>query len=536
MNGNDSVLLLKALLLSTSDLNTLRYSHDKKKKGFIVSRGIGMALVYLMLAGYSFATCYGYGKIGIISSAPVLCALIISSLALVFTFIKSDGYLFNFKEYDMLMALPFAPKTVAACKFLYMYIKALPWYMAISVPMLIGYGYFERPSLLVYPVWIVLSLLLPVIPMLAASFLGFVIAGISSGFKKAHIVQTILMFAVCLAALCIQFVAKDLLADGAVKQTLESIASVTESAGRVYMPAGWFADSVTALSVPSMLLFVIVTFLLFTVVFAVVGRSYRNINSALKSHAAARNYKMTSVKSRSMLHAIVFKEFRRFTGSSLYMMQGGFGELLALLLGLAAVIFGLDTIADKLTEGASFDPYIVRPAIPMLVYLFIGMLATTVCSPSLEGKNYWIVQSLPIPSKILYQGKMLFNMYLSVPFMAVSTILLCISAKVTVLNTILYLILGFSLCCFSTTWGAVCGIRHMRLDWENEIEVLKQGAAVMIYLLPNMFACIGIGALAVFLGMRMDHSLLAITLIVPVAILSLICYKIALSLAQRRSC
>jgi len=117
--------------------------------------------------------------------------------------------------------------------------------------------------------------------------------------------------------------------------------------------------------------------------------------------------------------------------------------------------------------------------------------------------------------------------------MAISTILLCISAKVTILNTILYLILGFALCCFSTTWGSVCGIKHMRLDWENEVEVLKQGMAVVSYLLPNMFACMGIGALAVFLGMRMDHSIIAILLIVPVSILALISYKIALSLAEK---
>ena len=533
MNGNDHILLLKALLKSTSGLNTLRYSHDKKKKGFIISTGIGLGLIFLMLAGYSFAVCYGYGKIGIISSAPVLCALTISSVALVFTFIKANGYLFNFKEYDMLMALPFAPKTVAACKFLYMYIKALPWYMAISVPMLIAYGYFERPNVLVYPVWIVLSLLLPVIPMLAASFLGFLITGISSGFKKKSIVQTVLMFVICVAGLSIEFFAKKFFADGAAVKTLESISSATEKAGRIYMPAGWFSDSVTALSVPSMLLFTVVTILLFVIVFAVVGKAYRNINSALKSHAAAKNYKMTSQKSRTILHSIVFKEFRRFLASSLYMMQGGFGVLLAVLLGIVAVIFGFDTIAAKLMDGMTFDATVVKPAIPMLVYLFIGMLATTACSPSLEGKNYWIVQSLPIPKKVLYQGKMLFNMYLSVPFMAVSTILLCISAKVTVLNTILYLILGFSLCCFSTTWGSVCGIKHMRLDWENEVEVLKQGMAVVSYLLPNMFTCLGIGALSVFLGMRMDHSIIAILLIVPVSIFALIFYKIALSLAEK---
>jgi ABC-2 type transport system permease protein len=121
---------------------------------------------------------------------PVICALTISVLSLVFTFFKSNGYLFNFKEYDMLMSLPFEAKTVAGCKFLYMYIQSLPWYLSISVAMMIGYGIYAHPFILVYPAWLILSLFLPIIPMLASSFLGFLIAKISSGFRKTNMIQT----------------------------------------------------------------------------------------------------------------------------------------------------------------------------------------------------------------------------------------------------------------------------------------------------------------------------------------------------------
>ena len=79
--------------------------------------------------------------------------------------------------------------------------------------------------------------------------------------------------------------------------------------------------------------------------------------------------------------------------------------------------------------------------------------------------------------------------------------------------SILYLILGLVLCAFSTAWGCVCGIRHMRLDWENEVEVIKQSGAVTIYLLPNMFVVMGLTVLVVFLGTKIDHRLLAVMFI-----------------------
>ena len=137
---NNSILLLKTLLLSTSQRNIFRYSKDKKKRKKIVGSTIGLFLLYAMLIGYGILMCIGYGAAGIIDAAPVMCAFVISVLAFFFTFFKTNGYLFNFKEYDMLMALPFEARTVAACKFLYMYVKSLPWYLSISFAMLIGYG------------------------------------------------------------------------------------------------------------------------------------------------------------------------------------------------------------------------------------------------------------------------------------------------------------------------------------------------------------------------------------------------------------
>ena len=204
-----------------------------------------------------------------------------------------------------------------------------------------------------------------------------------------------------------------------------------------------------------------------------------------------------------------------------------------MLLGFVTLVIGFDRILDIVTQEAPFDHAILQPAIPFIVYFFIGMLATTACSPSLEGKNYWIIQSLPLSMKSVYQGKMLFNLYLTVPVMAFSVLCMCVSARVPVLNTALYLVLGLALCAFSTTWGCVCGVRHMRLDWENEVEVVKQGTAVTLYLLPNMFVTMGLTTLVVFLGQHVDHGLIALGFTLIAGVLALLSYYRVLALAKR---
>ena len=73
----------------------------------------------------------------------------------------------------------------------------------------------------------------------------------------------------------------------------------------------------------------------------------------------------------------------------------------------------------------------------------------------------------------------------------------------------------------------------MRLDWENEVEVIKQGAAVTVYLFPNMFGTMGAAILSVFLGTKMDRNLVLGIMILTTAALAMICYRKAMRLAEK---
>ena len=519
------ICLLKAFLKSTSLWNAFRYS--KEKRGKIIGNLVGVGIIQLLIMGYCIAAVIGYGMMGIMEAAPMLTAMIISLLSFVFTLFKTNGYLFGFKEYDMIMSLPFASKTIVSCKFLYMYIKSLPWYGIISLPVMVVYGVFEKPGVLTYILWILLTLFLPVVPMLVASAIGFLIVKFSAGYKKKNIMQTVLMMIVVLFAFSLQFILQNLFQNEDMEVVLQGLAETTQSIGTVYAPAAWFSNSVIRGSIADILLLVGVSILTFELVMVLVGKSYKKINSSLKTHAASKQYKMSALKKSNLAQAIAFKEFKRLLGSATYMTNAAIGDILCVVFGVVVLIFGFDNIITVVLRGAPIDTQILQPAIPLVVYFFVGMVATTAISPSLEGKNFWIVQSLPIETKVLYQGKMLFNMYLTVPAMLFSVGCICISAGVSILSAVLYFILGIALCCFSTTWGCVCGRKYMRLDWENEIEVVKQGTAVTVYLLPNMFVTMGLIVLVVFLGTKMDANLILLLLTAIVSVLAYLCYLIA---------
>ena len=85
---NNRLVLLKTLLLSTSQMNIYKHCKDKKKRGKIVGNTIGIIVLYLMIMAYAIAQSIGYGKFGLKDSIPVSCAMIIAALAFFLTFFK----------------------------------------------------------------------------------------------------------------------------------------------------------------------------------------------------------------------------------------------------------------------------------------------------------------------------------------------------------------------------------------------------------------------------------------------------------------
>ncbi len=520
---NKDVLLVKTLLKSTSGLNVLKYSTDKKKKGNTIGTIIGFSILYIFLIAYGIFTAIGYAQAGLIDRLPMLTALTVSLMAFFFTILKVNGYLFNFKEYDMLMAMPFSIKTIAASRFSYMYVKSLPWYLCIEVSMLIGYACFAKPDLWFYIVWILLSMLLPVIPMVFATLIGYAIARVGSGFKQKKLVQTILTLAFVILCIFSNFIFEAIFKDGDGEKIVEDIASLTGSIADYYLPAKWFCNAVGEFKVADILLLTGASIALFEALFYLISGSYRKINSSLMSSSSTVKMKTGDIKKRSIVNTIAYKEFRRLLGSTLYITNAGVGEIMAAILGIVGFIVNADVLIGKMFAGAPINREMLLPAIPFIIYLFLGMVPTTACSPSLEGRNYWIIQSMPIDKWDLYKGKMLFNMYFTVPFMLLGTIGLCVSARAGIANTVLYIVTGFVLCAFSTTWGCVCGIKHMRLDWENEVEVIKQGTAITVYLLPNMIATMALLIGVVELGNKYNQTVVVSLITLLAALLALLC-------------
>lgn len=526
-------VLLKNLFLSTSSINNLKNEKDKKKKNKIKGAIFGKCILYLLLIVFCVFISIGYGYSGLTASIPVFCCLTIAFIEFFFTIFKTNGYLFAFKDYDMLMALPFSVKDVVSSKFLYMYIENLPWTISISLAMEIGYGIFAKPVFYVYIIWFALSLLIPLFPMVLASLIGTLIAAAGTKSKHKNVVQIILTVIFVLFCISLRFIIEGIIRDNKVEQTLNQISDATNNIKNVYFFAKMFENSVVKCSFVDILLFIVINIAVFELVFTIISRYYRQINSKLMTSSVSRKFKMGKLKNHKVVTSVAIKELKRFTGSVNYFVNAGLGQIIILILSIAVIFIDVDKILYGMTNGAPVSKRMLLPAVPMLIYWMNSMMVTTAVSVSLEGKNYWIIQSLPITKREFYNGKMLFNLWITVPFAIIGNVALGFACGGTLLDVLLCAVTGIIQCLFCSAWGMVCGLKFQKFDWENEMEIIKQGAGTVAYLLPNMFISMGLVVLMVVLGLK--FSFVTITLITAAVylLLALISYLMVMKKAER---
>ena len=114
---------------------------------------------------------------------------------------------------------------------------------------------------------------------------------------------------------------------------------------------------------------------------------------------------------------------------------------------------------------------------------------------------------------------------------SVTTVSLRFSAGV--IGTVLNISLIIVLCFLSTGYGLLCGIHYRRLDWENEIEVVKQGTALVLYLFPNMMLTMAFIVGVTSLGRKINPAVIQFILIPVILLIAFVCWKKAIEAAER---
>ena len=142
-----------------------------------------------------------------------------------------------------------------------------------------------------------------------------------------------------------------------------------------------------------------------------------------------------------------------------------------------------DVILDVLAQMPE-----LASSLPVFLALAIGgMLGMTLFTPSsvsLEGKNLWILQSMPVSGAQVLRAKLRMADLLTLPAAVIASVCcVCVTelSPLILLDSVLF-------ARFANALGLREGIVHAKLDCVNEAQAVKQSWAVML----TMLVCWGV--------------------------------------------
>jgi ABC-2 type transport system permease protein len=185
-----------------------------------------------------------------------------------------------------------------------------------------------------------------------------------------------------------------------------------------------------------------------------------------------------------MLSALYKKTIMRILKSTICATNLLIGCVLAVLLAVAMVISGPEKVMRSLEISDSMQ--IVKGAACYVVAAMVCMTNTAAVSLALEGKNIWLIKSLPISPKILYDSYLLTNLTFTVPTSIVCSVLFSISLKTGFIGTALMILTPLTFSLFTAAAGIFIGNRMAYYDWQDETQLIKQSMMSLIGILGGL--------------------------------------------------
>ena len=467
--------LTKLELQNLYGLNVFRYTKDKRQKQKMLGLCAAWLFIIVMIVGYIGAAVFGYVYIGMAEIVPAYLIMLSSIVILMFAIFKAGSVIFEKNAYDILTSLPVSQTAIVVSRFLRMYIENLLLTFLVMIPGVVVYGIMVKPKISFYLIGMVVTVFIPLMPITIASFLGALVTAVSSRMKHKSLVSA------GLSILIIVFVMSGTGTMSTLEEnfSVEMIQSVSEVLTRViediYPPAVWLSDAMINGNVLSCLLCIIGGLAVFVGTIALISIKFHEICQSLYSTNAKHDYKMERLKKNSVLGTLYKREVKRYFASSIYIQNTIVGPVLAVLFAGAILVAGIDTIEASL--GVPVD---IRGIVPFILAGIFSVMTTTCTSVSLEGKEWWIVKSLPIRTKELLDSKLLFGLSLAFPFWLVSEILLIAALKPNFMELVWLIFLPVVLILFSNVFGLTVNLKMPVFNWESEVAIVKQSASAAL--------------------------------------------------------
>ncbi len=454
-----------------------------KKKG-MVALYIALIIYVFGVFGYMF---YGTADMLFEAFAPMnlawlgfaLMGIAATGFGVLGTVFMTNSVLYNAKDNELLLAMPIKPSHIIFSRIFTLYVMDFIYEAMILLPCFAAYIVRGNLTPAVVFAALVLLAVLPLFSLSLSLVLGFLVALASGRMKNKSLVTV----AVSVAFIVVYFYV--------VMEMQNYITMLVANGEAIAGKIKAFVYPIYSLGLAGtgdllhLIIFTLCVAAVFAVVCFIVCKSFIKLATTKKGGKKAI-YREKEHANRGAFGALLSKELAHFWASTTYLMNAGIGSVMMLIGAVLIIVKGGELAAmlaiPEMAAFADMMPLIAAAAICMIS----SMNFITAPSISLEGKNMWLLRSLPVSPIRVLQSKLAPHMLVS----GVSALVLSVACIVVfpmdvfcaVLLPVLALVLNFL---FAVT-GLALNLKFPNFDWTSEVVPVKQGMSVGLAMLVGM--------------------------------------------------
>ncbi|MGM9974111.1 MAG: hypothetical protein ACI33K_08730 [Clostridiaceae bacterium] len=487
--------LLKTRFLALNSY-LFRGSRKGKKHGPLFKLGLGLFVIYiigslLFSSAMLFASlCKPLVDVGLAWLYFALAGLGAVALSFIGSVFMAQTQLYDAKDNDLLLSMPIPPKFILASRMLMLLMLNYLYQAFVFIPAAAVYFNNVGSSASALIMLICTFLLLPLIPLTLSCIVGWLIALIVARLRNKNIITIILSLGF-LAAYFMVFSQMNRY----ITALVENGEAIGEAIRKAVFPIYHMGMAITEGNLLSLRIFALCAIVPFAVVYIVLSRSFIKVATS-KRGAAKIKYREGGLKVSSVRGALIKKELRHFVSSPMYMMNAALGVIFILVLAGGAIVK-----RDMIFEILEISPEIRTLTGPMLCLILSGLTATNFISApsiSLEGKNLWVVQSLPVDGGEVLMSKAFTHMVVCIPPLIITATICNFVFDLSLISRIFIYILPIAVTAFTAFLGVAINLKFPKFDWVSETVAVKQGISSLI----AMFGSMAIVALPVIIYVK----------------------------------
>ena len=446
-------------------LGSLQKKKERKKTSVMIILTLLGFFGFLALSTLqAYTQFFGLAPLGLSKVVLFNGYLIAISVVILIAVMKITGKN-KTTDADLLLSLPIKKSTIALSQTIVKYLFDLAFMILLLLPYLVLYLIYTSFSWTTLLLGILTIFLLPVLSVGISYILNHLVVHLFNKTKHADLLKS--LTAVAGFLLFMFLYGKFMPSYGTLDPN--QVDAFINGSGII----GWFINFVTnptAFTTISVLLITIVPFIVGILLYA------RNFGQTFVG------YKVTNLElnygNGKAFSSLLKKEIKNYFTTPIFLLNTIIGPFFMIAFTVFISIKGIDGMTQLIMMPNSKEFLFAISTLALCSFTILTLIS---CSTiSLEGKNLWILKTMPVSETNIFLSKTLLNVIMTAPILLICGPVLGIFLQFPWYQVLLLTFIPVLVSFIISFAGVYINLLFPKFEWTDEVQVVKQGASIMI--------------------------------------------------------